>query len=100
MQAPSFEELDAEVASSIAELGGKIFAKLNWSSPKVVAENFSSSYSNTSFFFVLKDASWIALNNSLQCSVPTDIHLLLKSSDFILHDLTQPFKVTHIDVST
>jgi len=70
--APNFEELDAEVVSSITELGGKVFAKLNWSSPR--------------------DASWIALNNSLQCVVPADIHLLLKSSDFVLHDLTQPFK--------
>jgi len=72
IQAPCFEELDKTVASSISELGGKVFAKLNWSSPR--------------------DASWIALNNCLQCFVPTDIHLLLKSSDFILHDLTQPFK--------
>jgi len=72
LDAPSFKELDAEVTSAIAELGGKVFTKLNWSSPR--------------------DASWIALNNSLQCVVPADIHLLFKSSDFILHDLTQPFK--------
>jgi hypothetical protein len=25
--------------------------------------------------------------------MPADVHLLLKSSDFVLHDLTQPFKV-------
>uniref|UniRef100_A0A8C1WPJ6 Translation initiation factor eIF2 assembly protein n=1 Tax=Cyprinus carpio TaxID=7962 RepID=A0A8C1WPJ6_CYPCA len=38
-----------------------------------------------------QDANWIALNSSLQCQSLSDIFLLFKSSDFITHDLTQPF---------
>lgn len=70
--APSFPRLDAEIRSAIHTLGGYAFPKLNWSSPK--------------------DAGWIALNSSLKCSVPNDVYLLLKSSEFISHDLNQPFK--------
>lgn len=69
---PSFPVLDAEIKTAISKLGGNVFPKLNWSSPK--------------------DASWIALNNSLKCSTPNDVYLLLKSSEFISHDLNQPFK--------
>lgn len=72
MQGPSFPEFDKAVKTAIAELGGAVFVKLNWSAPK--------------------DASWIGLNNSLKCTTPADIYLLLKSSDFVTHDLTQPFK--------
>ena len=49
-----------------------MFIKLNWSSPK--------------------DATWIVFNNSLRCSSLSQLYLLLKSSDFIVHDLTRPFK--------
>ena len=45
--------------------------KLNWSAPK--------------------DATWIAATNSMECSFPNDIYLLLKSSDFVTHDLEQAF---------
>ncbi|XP_019640214.1 PREDICTED: cell division cycle protein 123 homolog [Branchiostoma belcheri] len=69
--APEFPELEAQIKQAITHLGGKVFPKLNWSAPK--------------------DASWIAMNNSLQCTSPEDIYLLLKSSDFVTHDLTQPF---------
>lgn len=72
LEAPHFEDIDKKIANVIAEFDGKVFVKLNWSSPK--------------------DACWIALNNSLQCHMPADVHLLLKSSDFVLHDLIQPFK--------
>ncbi|KAK7102794.1 translation initiation factor eIF2 assembly protein-like [Littorina saxatilis] len=61
----------AEVDAAIALLGGKVFSKLNWSSPQ--------------------DASWVSLNNSLQCCHASDVCLLLKSSDFVTRDLTQPF---------
>ncbi|KAJ0056977.1 hypothetical protein NL108_000796, partial [Boleophthalmus pectinirostris] len=69
--APEFPEFTAKVLESINALGGSVFPKLNWSSPR--------------------DANWIALNSSLQCSSLSDIFLLFKSSDFITHDLTQPF---------
>ena len=49
-----------------------MFCKLNWSSPK--------------------DAIWMVHNNSVKCCGLSDIYLLLKSSDFVAHDLTQPFK--------
>lgn len=35
MQAPHFQELDDQIAATIKDFGGKAFAKLNWSSPKV-----------------------------------------------------------------
>ena len=31
------------------------------------------------------------MNNSLECKSPADIYLLLKSSTFVAHDLTNPF---------
>uniref|UniRef100_A0A8C4Q4S6 Translation initiation factor eIF2 assembly protein n=1 Tax=Eptatretus burgeri TaxID=7764 RepID=A0A8C4Q4S6_EPTBU len=68
---PKFPEFESRVEEAIAELGGRVFPKLNWSSPK--------------------DAQWIALNSSLCCHSLHDVLLLLKSSDLIAHDLTRPF---------
>lgn len=47
--------------------------KLNWSSPK--------------------DATWMNAN-SMDCRTPNDIYLLLKSSDFVTHDLEHAFDDT------
>ncbi|XP_062339384.1 cell division cycle protein 123 homolog [Osmerus eperlanus] len=69
--APEFPEFNSKVLEAINTLGGRVFPKLNWSAPR--------------------DANWIALNSSLQCQSLSDIFLLFKSSDFITHDLTQPF---------
>ncbi|XP_061524018.1 cell division cycle protein 123 homolog isoform X1 [Phycodurus eques] len=69
--APEFPEFTAKVLEAVNALGGRVFPKLNWSSPR--------------------DANWIALNSSLQCQSLSEIFLLFKSSDFITHDLTQPF---------
>ncbi|KAF3045394.1 hypothetical protein E8E11_006713 [Didymella keratinophila] len=73
---PSVRWRDAHdaIASTIDELGGKVAPKLNWSAPK--------------------DATWIAATNSMECSSPNDIYLLLKSSDFITHDLAHAFDDT------
>uniref|UniRef100_A0AAZ3SVJ2 Translation initiation factor eIF2 assembly protein n=1 Tax=Oncorhynchus tshawytscha TaxID=74940 RepID=A0AAZ3SVJ2_ONCTS len=71
IQAPEFPEFNSKVLKAINTLGGCVFPKLNWSAPR--------------------DANWIALNSSLQCQSLSDIFLLFKSSDFITHDLTQPF---------
>ena len=39
--------------------------------------------------FSFKDASWILPASSpLKCTSPADVYLLLKSSDFIAHDLS------------
>uniref|UniRef100_A0A7N8XKY8 Translation initiation factor eIF2 assembly protein n=1 Tax=Mastacembelus armatus TaxID=205130 RepID=A0A7N8XKY8_9TELE len=71
VQAPEFPDFTSKVLEAINALGGRVFPKLNWSAPR--------------------DANWIALNSSLQCHSLSDIFLLFKSSDFITHDLTQPF---------
>jgi len=67
-----FRDIHHKVKETIAELGGKVAPKLNWSAPK--------------------DATWIAATNSMECRTPSDIYLLLKSSDFITHDLEHAFE--------
>jgi len=76
----SFPELDAKVRKCIKEYGA-IFPKLNFSSPK--------------------DASWILPASSpLKCTSPADIYLLLKSSDFVSHDLSKETVFEGCGVST
>ncbi|XP_057788219.1 uncharacterized protein LOC131005326 [Salvia miltiorrhiza] len=67
MPAPSFPELETEIKASIESLGGAVFPKLNWSSPK--------------------DAAWISSTGSLRCTNFSEIALLLRSSDSVVHDL-------------
>ncbi|XP_074657921.1 translation initiation factor eIF2 assembly protein-like [Tubulanus polymorphus] len=70
---PKFSpEFENRVESALKKLGGAVFPKLNWSAPK--------------------DAAWVATGNTLQCRSLGDILLLLKSSDFVAHDLTVPFE--------
>ncbi|KAG1898122.1 D123-domain-containing protein [Suillus fuscotomentosus] len=67
-QSFSFPDLDERIRQIIKEYGA-IFPKLNFSSPK--------------------DASWILPPSSpLKCTSPSDVYILLKSSDFISHDLS------------
>lgn len=75
LKTDDFKEFQDHVVQAIAELGGKVFPKLNWSSPR--------------------DACWISVNGSLCCETFNDICLLLKSSDFIAHDLTDPFLLSN-----
>ncbi|THV05275.1 D123-domain-containing protein [Dendrothele bispora CBS 962.96] len=64
----AFPELDKKIRDCIKDYGA-VFPKLNFSSPK--------------------DASWILPASSpLKCTSPSDIYMLLKSSDFINHDLS------------
>lgn len=67
----AWPEIHQKVKFVIAELGGSVTPKLNWSAPK--------------------DATWINATNSMECRTPNDIYLLLKSSDFVTHDLEQAF---------
>ncbi len=67
---PDFPEFDNQIKNALNELGGKGFIKLNWSSPK--------------------DAAWSL--NKLHCQRISDVYILLKSSDFITHDLSQAFE--------
>ncbi|KAH7873161.1 D123-domain-containing protein [Lentinula edodes] len=64
----AFPELDEKIRAVVKEYGA-VFPKLNFTSPK--------------------DASWILPASSpLKCTSPADVYLLLKSSDFISHDLS------------
>jgi hypothetical protein len=67
----AWPEVHAAIINTISELGGSVMPKLNWSAPK--------------------DATWISATNSMECRTPNEIYLLLKSSDFITHDLEQVF---------
>lgn len=70
----NWRETHEAIEAVIEELGGKVAPKLNWSAPK--------------------DATWMAATNNMECRTPNDIYLLLKSSDFITHDLEQAFDDT------
>ena len=67
----AWSNIHQDIKSTISELGGSVMPKLNWSAPK--------------------DATWISATNSMACTTPNDVYLLLKSSDFIAHDLEQVF---------
>ncbi|GAA5907048.1 hypothetical protein JCM5296_006577 [Sporobolomyces johnsonii] len=67
----SFPHLDAEIRAVLARYEGAVFPKLNWSSPQ--------------------DAAWMLPGQNLKCQTPADVYLLLKSSDFISHDLDHAF---------
>ena len=61
-----FPELNQQIQQAITSLGGAVIPKLNWSTPK--------------------DASWVNCG-TIKCKTPGDIYLLIKSSDFCLHDV-------------
>ncbi|KDQ62388.1 hypothetical protein JAAARDRAFT_458771 [Jaapia argillacea MUCL 33604] len=63
----AFPDLDARIRQVITAYGG-VFPKLNFSSPR--------------------DAAWVLPPGSpLKCTSPAEVYMLLKSSDFISHDL-------------
>jgi hypothetical protein len=66
---PDFKEFDKKILDALELFDNKAFIKLNWSSPK--------------------DAYWSL--NKLKCERLSDVYILLKSSDFISHDLNEPF---------
>lgn len=67
-----FPELHQLIKDKIVELGGEVAPKLNWTAPK--------------------DAVWISPHqNTIKCTCPNDIYLLLKSSNFITYDLEHAF---------
>ncbi|KAK4580163.1 hypothetical protein LTR86_000366 [Recurvomyces mirabilis] len=68
-----WHDIHNTIKRTIADLGGKVVPKLNWSAPK--------------------DATWMNAN-TMECRTPNDIYLLLKSSDFITHDLEHAFDDT------
>ena len=63
----TFPDLTLQIQATFSTLHTKtIFPKLDWSSPK--------------------DAKWVN-GNSLKCCSAGDVYALLKSSDFVMHDL-------------
>ena len=66
-----FQDIQDKIDASIQEMGGAVFPKLNWSSPK--------------------DAKWIMPGNTIKCQNVSDVYLLLNSSDHIGDDLDNPF---------
>ncbi|KAK4214544.1 D123-domain-containing protein [Rhypophila decipiens] len=70
-----FPDLHNSINAAIKTLGGAVAPKLNWSSPK--------------------DATWISRHpNTMKCTSANDIYILLKSSNFITHDLDHAFDGT------
>ncbi|KAJ6619454.1 D123-domain-containing protein [Mycena sp. CBHHK59/15] len=73
----AFPVLDAQIRACIKTYGA-VFPKLNFSSPK--------------------DAAWLLPASSpLKCTAPVDVYMLLKSSDFVTHDLTAASVFTGCD---
>ncbi|XP_058208575.1 uncharacterized protein LOC131321693 [Rhododendron vialii] len=68
---PSFPELEFQIKESIETLGGAVFPKLNWSSPK--------------------DSAWISSTGTLKCTSFSEIALLLRSSVSLVHDLCHAY---------
>lgn len=74
-----FPEFHQKIVDTIKELGS-VAPKLNWSAPQ--------------------DATWMLMNNTMQCHNATDLYLLLKSSDYITHDLDHAFDCVTSDEPT
>jgi hypothetical protein len=71
--AHEFPEIQESIANAIEEYDGAVFPKLNWSSPR--------------------DAQWILSDSKLlKCTHVEDVFLVLKSSQFITHDLDDAYK--------
>ncbi|POO04141.1 Cell division cycle protein [Trema orientale] len=68
---PSFPDLELAIKESIKTLGGAILPKLNWSAPK--------------------DTSWISTTGTLRCTSFSEIALLFRSSDSLVHDLCHAY---------
>ncbi|KAL5839012.1 hypothetical protein ACOSQ3_011719 [Xanthoceras sorbifolium] len=68
---PSFPELELKIKESIESLAGAVFPKLNWSAPK--------------------DSAWISTSGTLRCTSFSEIALLLRSSDSLIHDLCHAY---------
>ena len=84
----AFPDLDSLIRQCVKEYEA-VFPKLNFSSPKVcvftIKPHILPRAKKTSD---QQDAAWLLPASSpLKCTSPADVYLLLKSSDFINHDL-------------
>jgi len=65
----AFPDINTQIQAAIDTYGGGVFPKLNFSSPK--------------------DTAWLLPSSQpLRCTSPADVYMLLKSSDFVVHDLS------------
>lgn len=69
LRARDFSVLDEHIRGIIERYDGEVFPKMDWSAPR--------------------DAAWILPGQTLRCTTPADIYLLLKSSDFVAKDVEQ-----------
>lgn len=67
---PTFPEFSELVRQAIADLGGGVFIKTNWHSPK--------------------DAFWITAGQTLRCRDISDVYQLLKASSYCKQDIGEP----------
>ena len=85
----AFPKLDGQIRQCIEDYEG-VFPKLNFSSPKVnswVSLDHWNLFWLWSFRSIRQDAYWVLFNaNPLRCTSPSDVYILLKSSDFVTHD--------------
>lgn len=65
------ESFHKAIEEAITKLGGAVAPKLNWSAPR--------------------DACWINATNDMKCITANDIYTLMKSSDYVTHDLTHAY---------
>lgn len=89
-----FPRLDAEIRAALAKYDGAVFPKLNWSSPQVrfqLSRQQLSDGADRSLGNDVQDAAWMVAGQDMKCQTPADVYLLLKSSDFISHDLDHAF---------
>ena len=61
----------SDIKSAIKSLGGSVIPKFTWSVPI--------------------DAKWISHDKSLKCQTPDEVMMLIKSSDFVTHDIEHAF---------
>eukprot|EP00727_Mastigamoeba_balamuthi_P005679 m51a1_g1730 hypothetical protein (332) ;mRNA; f:146749-148174 len=64
---PELSRFERSVAEAVAGLGGSAFARTNWTAPK--------------------DALFMTPDSTLRCTTPSDVVLLLRSSNFTAQDL-------------
>ena len=86
-----FTELDAQIRRVITKYDGAVFPKLNWSSPQVRLVAVLEFQARSTELKPKQDAAWMLPGSTLKCQSPADVYLLLKSSDFISHDLDHAF---------
>lgn len=73
----NFERLNERIRQIIDQYEGAVFPKLDWSAPL--------------------DAAWMVPGSTLRCTEPSDIYLLLKSSDFVNKDVSQLYELAQME---